>query len=312
MYQLNASNISNVIGVYTTGGDIDTAPTLAGDYLYFESEDGKFYQVLARNISDQIAPVMTINYPENTVYDNFDIPVSFDANEQVTCSYTLLVNYTTSGIDFEETSNIPDSLPYTLRAICSDVAGNIDADSVSFNVSLSAEESSSDSTSSSTSSSSGGGTRILKSYVLIKTDEDHHTALLGANDNYEIKVSGETHTITLNSFNESRAELIVRSEPRKVFLEINSTEKIDVDSNGVDDLVAVYEGKEKGKAKITITEIRYLATEERPVESVPEPEKEDNFRLLFEVVLAIVPATIVFLYYRTRYSHYFKHFHKVR
>lgn len=312
MYQLNASNISKVIGFYTTGGDIDTAPSLAGDYLYFESEDGKFYQVLARNISDQVDPIMTINSPENTVYDSFDIPVSFDANEEVTCDYVVSTSNSLSGIGIEENSTISEPVTYTLQATCADIAGNIDTASVSFNVSISAEEPEEDSSARSTSSGSGGGTRTLTSYVFLKADEEIHTVLLGANDKYELEISGETHTITLNSFNESRAELIVRSEPKKLSLEKGSEKNIDVDLDGADDLVIVYEGKEKGKAKISITQIQYLTTEERSVESPQEPEKKDHFRIIFEFALVVFSTITVALYYRMRYSKYFKHFHKVR
>ena len=55
IYQLNASNVSQQIGNFTTGGAIYTSPVVVNGFVYIGSNDGYEYQLNVSNISQQIA-----------------------------------------------------------------------------------------------------------------------------------------------------------------------------------------------------------------------------------------------------------------
>jgi outer membrane protein assembly factor BamB len=55
LYQLNASNVSQLIANYTTGDVILSSPAVANGYVYVGSYDGNLYQLNASNVSQKIA-----------------------------------------------------------------------------------------------------------------------------------------------------------------------------------------------------------------------------------------------------------------
>ena len=59
LYQLNASNVSQFIASYTTGGDVWSSPAVANGYVYVGSDDNKLYQLNASNVSQLIASYTT-------------------------------------------------------------------------------------------------------------------------------------------------------------------------------------------------------------------------------------------------------------
>ena len=59
LYQLNASNVSQFIASYTTGGDVWSSPAVANGYVYVGSDDDKLYQLNASNVSQLIASYTT-------------------------------------------------------------------------------------------------------------------------------------------------------------------------------------------------------------------------------------------------------------
>ena len=58
-YQLNASNVSQKIANYTTGGSIYSSAAVANGFVYFGSDDTLLYQLNASNISQQVANYTT-------------------------------------------------------------------------------------------------------------------------------------------------------------------------------------------------------------------------------------------------------------
>jgi hypothetical protein len=59
LYQLNATDITNIIDSYTTGGDVDSSPAVTAEYVYVGSDDDKVYQLNASNVSQLIASYTT-------------------------------------------------------------------------------------------------------------------------------------------------------------------------------------------------------------------------------------------------------------
>jgi len=59
VYQLNATNISQLIANYTTSDDILSSPAVANNFVYVGSKDNAIYQLNATNISQLIANYTT-------------------------------------------------------------------------------------------------------------------------------------------------------------------------------------------------------------------------------------------------------------
>ena len=59
LYQLNASNVSQLIASYTTGGGVISSPAIANGYVYVGSHDDNLYQLNASNVSQLIANYTT-------------------------------------------------------------------------------------------------------------------------------------------------------------------------------------------------------------------------------------------------------------
>ncbi|MDD5499563.1 MAG: PQQ-binding-like beta-propeller repeat protein [Candidatus Nanoarchaeia archaeon] len=59
IYQLNASDVSELIATYETGNYIYSSPAIANDYVYASSTDNKIYQLNASNVSQLIASYAT-------------------------------------------------------------------------------------------------------------------------------------------------------------------------------------------------------------------------------------------------------------
>ncbi|MDP1695725.1 MAG: PQQ-binding-like beta-propeller repeat protein, partial [archaeon] len=59
LYQLNASNVSQLIANYTTGGAIASSPAVVNGYVYIGSGDNNLYQLNASNVSQKIASYNT-------------------------------------------------------------------------------------------------------------------------------------------------------------------------------------------------------------------------------------------------------------
>ncbi len=55
VYQLNSSNVSDVVANYTTGGNVYNSPAVANRYVYVGSAGDSLYQLNASNISDRLA-----------------------------------------------------------------------------------------------------------------------------------------------------------------------------------------------------------------------------------------------------------------
>ncbi|MDY6788404.1 MAG: PQQ-binding-like beta-propeller repeat protein, partial [Candidatus Nanohaloarchaea archaeon] len=74
VYQLNASNVSQMIANFSTGGDVKSSPAVANGYVYVGSQDNNLYQLNASNVSDRIAEFATgdnIEYSSPSVYNGY-------------------------------------------------------------------------------------------------------------------------------------------------------------------------------------------------------------------------------------------------
>jgi hypothetical protein len=104
---------------------------------------------------------------------------------------------------------------------------------------------------SSDSSGGGGGGELSKSYQLTDSElTNGYTNYLKVGDKYKFKISNENHTLTLNSLNSSSAKVTIQSTTKIIWLTKDNENKIDVDDNGINDLLLIYQGLSSGKATI--------------------------------------------------------------
>ncbi|MBU0957856.1 MAG: PQQ-binding-like beta-propeller repeat protein [Nanoarchaeota archaeon] len=102
LYQLNASNISQLISTYTTGGNVDSSAAIKGDVLYIGSDDNAIYQLNASNVSHYFDNYTTGGDVDSSpaVTDNYVFVGSDDNNMyqlNVTNISFLIGSYTTGG-----------------------------------------------------------------------------------------------------------------------------------------------------------------------------------------------------------------------
>ena len=144
MYQVNASDVSNLVGKIYIGSSPGSAAYARG-YLYFGG-GSNVYQINASNLSsfaiiDIIPPVVSIGSPNSIWTYSGSVYMSITMNENGYCEYSLNGGTTNNTLDayngvpswlFTVSKTLSDGA-YTLNAYCNDTAGNRnDTTSVSF------------------------------------------------------------------------------------------------------------------------------------------------------------------------------------
>jgi parallel beta-helix repeat protein len=78
------------------------------------------------------------------------------------------------------------------------------------------------------------------------------------------------HTLTMNGFNTTHARVTIQSDPIRLTLEVNEAQEVDVDGDGVADVIVRYDGIQNGQAVIFIQEIEREVAAEPQAEVTPE------------------------------------------
>lgn len=206
---------------------------------------------------------------------------------------------------------------YFYNVTVRDVVGNSNTTSTR-NVTLSNPVASAASTSPSSPSSNARDFPVVSIPVVSDDLEKGYINGLKVSDQYRFSVQQASHTLTLNSFNASSARVTIRSQPLVVYLQKSIEQRIDVDLDGIADIVVRYDGSDGQKAKIFLREILPVAVEQPSSDYSPNetntssgmidtesaPIERMSFRfILFLGVLCV--AFIITLYiFRRRHHHH--------
>jgi len=278
VYQLNATNISSIIANFTTGGMVHASPALAGDYLYIGSQDDYLYVLNATNISKEITRINLGGdvYPSVAVSGGYLYVPVFSGNQrfyqfgQVFPPAISIVSptsntYTTSTILFNSTCNEAigswilnyngtnatfDSINFSLTLSDGDynvlVYGNDSYgywglnNSISFTIDTSVEEEDSSSSGSVSKSSLGN----------INSNGFSGSLVYGTRGDFSL--NGETHNIYLRGIDRQNktAKFDIYSTKQSVELKVGESKEIDLNSDGVSDIVLKLNSIDELKIKV--------------------------------------------------------------
>ncbi len=137
-YQLNATNVSQLIGISGAGGG-DGTPSIIGGAVFVGRAGVTPALLQYGNVSfaDTISPRVTINFPGNRSYKASDLPLNFNVSlhENGSVRYSLdggttnitmfkSTNGDVYGTEFNATNNSMVDGGYTFRAYANDTSGN--------------------------------------------------------------------------------------------------------------------------------------------------------------------------------------------
>ncbi len=128
-------------------------------------------------------------------------------------------------------------------------------------------------------SSTGGGLIIeTKTYVFDIEKEKSKKIKIKFNDKIKIKLKREEHTISIDKYNKTHITIIIKSDPKKIVLEFGKEVFIDIDNDGIEDVVLKVV-KENSKFVFEIKEIEPIRSieEEQTIKNETDREiKQDN------------------------------------
>ncbi|MFH1210850.1 MAG: hypothetical protein V1645_02955, partial [archaeon] len=163
----------------------------------------------------------------------------------------------------------------------------------------------------------GGGTTISVDLDLSTADEGAFKAAQGSIKTFTFDGSTE-HSITFKEVTETSVTIEISSTPVSVTLVIGETKNVDMNADGVNDLVVKLNGITDGVADVSVTKVEEGAsvvdqttpTEEQPPveqppagEEVPPAEVEEGSSAWIWIVILVVLAVIVVGYFLLRKKH---------
>ena len=192
-------------------------------------------------------------------------PTSVNIGQTITCTCTA-TDVGTGITSITQTANPDTSTVGTFTTTCDaiDRAGNnATQSSISYEVI----------TSGVAPGTGGGGTIYTKTYVV--TDEQFiagHTQEVKINEKLRIKIKGETHNVGITALSVTTATISVFSTPQTATISVGGTRNFDVNADNYYDFSIKLESIENNKAKVVITSINELVTDETIAD---EKNKED-------------------------------------
>jgi len=119
-------------------------------------------------------------------------------------------------------------------------------------------------------------------------------------DQLKFNLNKNNHTLTLNNFNSSWANVTIESTPLIVFLELGISKNIDLNNDFIEDITIRYDGIDNSRVIIFIKEI--LITPQQTSEIVKElNEEKENFSWGI-IILIIVVIVILSIFYHTFFN----------
>jgi len=121
----------------------------------------------------------------------------------------------------------------------------------------------------------GGGAAPPVEYDFSEYEEAEYTFSVAQNYAKQFTLDGETdHTLTVSKVEAEYVELIIKSEPIKITLSVGSTRRVDVDTDGVNDIQVTLDKIVADKAYITLS--KYFVPEVDLVENQNAVDMNDN------------------------------------
>lgn len=84
------------------------------------------------------------------------------------------------------------------------------------------------------------------------------------------------HTLTVNQFNSASARVTIRSTPQEVVLPFNQDVEVDIDGDGISDLIVRYTGFSTNQATIFIQEIEQVVEESQEEQAVEDLSSDSS------------------------------------
>lgn len=256
--------------------------------------------------------IWTINSTNNDGYPYllWQVFASEEEEEADTTSPTISLSKASSTKNTIEVSySCSDSGSGVLSCVLSSSSGSVSGSTISglncdrsYDVSVSAQDVSGNNASRSVSMSTEdcGGYSPRTFSAESNEISEGYSQLLRVGDQYSFSVVGESHSMTLDSFNSTSAQVTLRSEPIILFLEKDVENLVDVNSDGTDDLLLRYEGIENWMAKIYVEEISVDSddsAESSDGEQSSEDFESENVEYLIMVLSVIVLAGVIVVWF---------------
>jgi subtilisin family serine protease len=207
-----------------------------------------------------ISPADSAEYTSDSQEITFSYNVSDD--HDVNCSLIVndIIESTNSSINQSITQSFSDTFTpgdYNWKISCTDLAGN-EANSSERSFSVEEDDGGGGG------GGGGGGSAITHKPTEEQANKGYNGALK-AKDKIEFKdKSSQKHTLTVNSFSSSSAQITVQSEPVTLILSTGEEKKINLTSSAYYELYVKYHGMTNNRANITLKTIYEL---------IPESEK---------------------------------------
>ena len=123
----------------------------------------------------------------------------------------------------------------------------------------------------------GGGSSSITTYTLSQEElTNGATKSLAKLSRFKFKISNEDHYATLNDIKTNYVQITVSSEPQQFLLYTANEKKVDVDNNGVYDILITLNKIDGTKAEIAIKAISEIVTNEAQENSETTETTESN------------------------------------
>lgn len=156
-----------------------------------------------------------------------------------------------------------------------------------------------------TTSSTGGGGYISQIYY---ADEKISTAgdnfYLKYNDKIKFVIQLKNHTLTMDTFNHTTADVKIESELITAVLEKGISKEFDLNNDKINDLIVRYDGINNSKAAIFIQEItRHIDEEIEDKNQAGSPlvqSIKDNTYLILDILIILITAISLLIFFNKR------------
>ena len=224
----------------------------------------------------------------NTTADNLNFNLTTNISVRSPGQTSFIPFAESSPATFEATSNLG-----TYRVMCNltDSTGNVNSTNSTFEVERKVLSRGNPPTGAPVGKKivSSGSTENLGDLT-----SDGESRLVGPGGKLSFSANGEDHSLEVKSATEDSVIVILQSEPVEVTIAKGNSESVDLNGDGKDDVTVTYNGLQKGRADITLTEITRVPGEEG-AEPAPAPvaEEKSSAASTFWIILIVVVVVII-------------------
>ncbi len=224
----------------------------------------------------------------NTTADNLNFNLTTNISVRSPGQTTFIPFAESSPATFEATSNLG---VYTVMCNLTDASSNVNSTNKTFEVERKVLSRGNPPTGAPVGKKivSSGSTENLGDLT-----SDGESRLVGPSGKLSFSVNGEDHSLEVKSATEDSVTVILQSEPVEVTIAKGNSESVDLNGDGKDDVTVTYNGLQKGRADLTVTEITQVPGEEG-AEPAPAPavEEKSSAASTFWIILIVVVIVII-------------------